>query len=121
MPLVHVENTAAEGGVVPPRRKYKFKSGTVVKRVIKKLQTSTKLLLRKAPFRKLVKEIASQNNDGPIMFKQQAMEALQEACEDYMIESFREADKHAKHANRKTISIKDIQMIAHVKARTSGN
>jgi|AntRauMFilla1563_2_1112583.scaffolds.fasta_scaffold06343_3 histone H3 len=119
MPLVHVENTTAEGGVVPKKRKYKFKTGTVVTRVIKKLQTSTKLLLRKAPFRKLVREIASDTHDGPIMFKQQAMEALQEACEDYMVESFREANKHAKHAKRKTISIKDIQMLSHVKDRTS--
>jgi len=93
------------------KRKYKFKSGTVVKRVIKKLQTSTKLLLQKAPFRKLVKGIATVTHEGPIMFKKDAIETLQEAAEDYMIEAFMDANKHAKHAKRKTIGVEDLQML----------
>jgi len=93
------------------KRKYRFKSGTVTLRVIKKLQTTTDLLVQKGPFRKLVKQITAEMG-VKILYQKKAMEALQEAAEDFIVEKFKHANKHAKHAKRKTISVADMQMIS---------
>ena len=102
------QNAEPETGV--KKRKYRFKSGTVALRMIKKLQTSTNLLVQKGPFRKLVKQITSEMGVS-IHYQKKAMEALQEAVEDYMTETFKHANKHAKHAKRKTIGVQDLQMV----------
>jgi len=98
----------AETGV--KKRKYRFKSGTVTLRVIKKLQTTTDLLVQKGPFRKLVKQITSEMG-VKILYQKKAMEALQEAAEGFIVEKFKHANKNAKHAKRKTICIADLQMV----------
>lgn len=59
-------------------------------REIKKYQKTTELLLRKGPFARLVREIAQPNADNPgmlgnIKFKPDALRALQEASEAYII------------------------------------
>jgi len=94
------------------KRKYRFKSGTVALRTIKKLQTTTNLLVQKleGPFRKLVKQMTADMGVS-IHYQKKAMEALQDATEDYMIDKFKRANKHAKHAKRKTICIDDLQMV----------
>jgi len=107
-PATDPENPILETGV--KKRKYRFKSGTVALRVIKKLQTTTNLLIQKGPFRKLVKQITSEMGVS-ILYQKKAMEALQEAAEGFVIEKFKHANKHAKHAKRKTISIADLQMV----------
>merc|ERR1712118_299972 len=56
--------------------------GTKALREIKKLQKTTDLLLRKLPFQRLVREIAHGENVD-LMFKAQALLALQEATEMY--------------------------------------
>jgi histone H3 len=107
-PATDPENPILETGV--KKRKYRFKSGTVALRAIKKLQTTTNLLVQKSPFRKLVKQITAEMGIK-ILYQQKAMEALQEAVEHYLIEKFKVANKHAIHANRKTIAVADLQMI----------
>jgi len=93
------------------KRKYRFKSGTVALRVIKKLQTTTDLLVQKGPFRKLVKQITAEMG-VKILYQKKAIEALQEAAEGFIVEKFKQANKHAKHAKRKTICVSDMQMLA---------
>jgi len=107
-PATDPENPILETGV--KKRKYRFKSGTVALRVIKKLQLTTNLLVQKGPFRKLVKQITAEMGVS-ILYQKKAMEALQEAVEGYVIEKFKVANKHATHAKRKTISIADLQML----------
>jgi len=107
-PATDPENPILETGV--KKRKYRFKSGTVALRNIKKLQTTTNLLIQKGPFRKLVKQITADMGVS-ILYKKKAIEALQEAVESYVIEKFKHASKHAAHAKRKTISIADLQML----------
>jgi histone H3/H4 len=53
-------------------------------REIKKYQKSTELLLRKAPFQRLVREVC-QGFKGDFMFKKDALLALQEAAEAYVV------------------------------------
>ena len=62
-PRKHLANKAArktapsEGGVKKPHR---YRPGTVALREIRKYQKSTDLLIRKLPFQRLVREIASE-------------------------------------------------------------
>jgi len=107
-PTTKGDQTVVETGV--KKRKYRFKSGTVTLRDIKKLQTTTNLLVQKGPFRKIVKQITSEMGVN-ILYQKKAIEALQEAVEGYVIEKFKHANKNAKHAKRKTICVADLQMI----------
>lgn len=97
------------GGIKKTRKKYKFKSGTVCVREIKKIQKTTKLLIQKSPFKRIIKEITQEYTQG-IIYQKNALEALQEAAEDYIIEIFKNANKQAIYGNRKTITIGDVQM-----------
>jgi len=95
--------------VAKPRKKYRFKSGTVSLREIKKMQMTTKLLIQHSPFKRIVKEITADLTPN-IMYQKAAIEALQEAAECYIVDIFKSANKQAKYGNRKTITIGDVQM-----------
>ena len=89
-----------------PRR---FRPGTVALREIRRYQKSTELLIRKLPFQRLVREIASeQQND--LRFQASAIAALQEATEAYMVSLFEDSNLAAIHAKRVTVMNKDIAL-----------
>lgn len=46
--------------VARPEKKSRFRPGTVALREIRRYQKSTELLIRKLPFQRLVREVASQ-------------------------------------------------------------
>ena len=71
-------------GVKKPHR---FRPGTVALREIRKFQKSTELLIRKLPFQRLVREIATEYKSD-LRFQSQAVFAIQEACEAYMVGLF---------------------------------
>ena len=78
-------------------------------REIRKFQKSTDLLIRKAPFQCLVKEVAQEfKND--LRFQSTAILALQEASEAYLVGLFEDTNLCAIHAKRVTIMPKDIQL-----------
>lgn len=104
------DNTLLVVPVVPKmRKKYKFKSGTVSLREIKKMQKTTKLLIQYSPFKRIIKEL-TQYLTKNIIYQRAAIEALQEAAEDYIIDIFKSANKQAKYGKRKTITVGDMQM-----------
>ena len=87
----------------------RFRPGTVALREIRRYQKSTELLLRKLPFQRLVREIASeQQND--LRFQATAIAALQEATEAYMVSLFEDSNLAAIHAKRVTVMNKDIAL-----------
>ena len=94
----------AAGGVKKPHR---FRPGTVALREIRKFQKSTELLIRKLPFQRLVREIA-QEYKSDLRFQSQAVLAIQEAAEAYMVGLFEDTNLCAIHAKRVTIMPKDI-------------
>ena len=101
-------NPAIDVSAEKKKKKYKFKPGTVSLREIKKLQKTTKHLIQKKPFYRLVKEICAgvQSN---CKFQQEAMSALQEDAENYLVEFFKKSQKNAIHAGRKTVHIQDFK------------
>jgi len=105
------KKVVAAGGVKKPHR---FRPGTVALREIRRFQKSTELLIRKLPFQRLVREIASEfKND--LRFQSSAVLALQEAAEAYMVGLFEDTNLCAIHAKRVTIMPKDIQLARRIR------
>mmetsp|Transcript_6294 Transcript_6294/g.14470 ORF Transcript_6294/g.14470 Transcript_6294/m.14470 type:complete len:106 (-) Transcript_6294:603-920(-) len=76
---------------------------------IRKFQRSTDLLIHRLPFARLVKEISLKFHHC-LNWQQVAIEALQHACEDYVIGLLQDANLSAIHANRITIMPKDLKL-----------
>ena len=81
---------------------------------IRKLQSSTGLLLRKLPFQRLVKAIAA-TLDVELRFGASALLALQEAAEAYLVALFEDGNLCASHAKRVTIQVKDMQLARRIR------
>ena len=98
------------GGVKKPHR---YRPGTVALREIRRYQKSTDLLIRKAPFLRLVKEIAQQIKED-VRFQSTAVLALQEASEYYLVGLFEDTNMCAIHGKRVTIMPKDMQLARRI-------
>ncbi len=98
-------------GVHKPHR---FKPGTIALREIRKFQKSTDLLFRKLPFARLVYEIG-QDFKTNLRWQSQAILAIQEASEAYLVGLFEDANLRAIHAKRVTIMPKDIQLARRIR------
>merc|ERR1719291_1112998 len=72
-------------------------------------QKSTELLIRKMPFQRLVRELTSDFKTD-LRFQSQAVLALQEAAEAYLVGLFEDTNLCAIHAKRVTIMPKDLQL-----------
>jgi histone H3 len=81
---------------------------------VSKYQKSTELLIRKAPFQRLVREIA-QDFKNDLRFQSTAVLALQEASEAYLVGLFEDTNLCAIHAKRVTIMPKDIQLARRIR------
>ena len=108
---------APTGGV----KKRRFRPGTVALKEIHRYQKSTELLIRKLPFQRLVREIANDRDVipghmiGKIRFQTDAIKALQESCEAYLVGLFEDTNLCAIHAKRVTIMPKDIHLARRIR------
>ena len=109
---------APKGGV---KKRYRYRPGTVALKQIRQYQKSTELLIRKLPFQRLVREIASDSEViksplcGKVRFQSAAIMALQEASEAYLVGLFEDSNLCAIHAKRVTIMPKDIQLARRIR------
>ena len=93
---------------------FRFRPGTVALREIRKYQKSVDLLLRKAPFQRLVREVA-QDFKADLRFQSTAVMALQEASEAYLVGLFEDTNLCAIHGKRVTIMPKDMQLARRIR------
>ena len=91
------------GGVKRPHR---YRPGTVALREIRRYQKTTNLLIPRAPFLRLVREIAM-DFKSYLRFQASAIEALREATETYLIKLFKDCQLCAIHAKRHDFGQKD--------------
>jgi histone H3/H4 len=114
-------NNALSSGAARPRKR--FRPGTVALREIRKYQRSTELLIRKISFARLVREITQQCNstpaDGEKRYQADALLALQEAAEFFLVHLFEDANLCAIHAKRVTIMPKDIALASRLRGGAS--
>lgn len=80
---------AAGAGATPQRRR--FRPGARALREIRLMQQSTSLLIRKLPFARLVREIQMEFTGRAFRWQAEALLALQEAVEAYLVRTFEDA------------------------------
>lgn len=105
-------DAAVEAGA-PHKKKWRYKPGVQALREIRWLVQSTKLLLRKKPFQRLVREVAGKIKSD-IRWETLALLALQEAAEANLVHVLSNANLCAIHAKRITIFPKDIQLAKRI-------
>jgi len=108
---------ANAGGIKKPHR---FRPGTVALREIRHYQRSDKLLIRRLPFQRLVREIA-QDYKTDLRFQVSALMAMQESAEAFLVGMFEDANLCAIHAKRVTIMPKDVQLAGRIRGGEGAN
>ena len=116
------------GGKCPPRKQHpmapaprqgvkkkrRYRPGNRALMEIRKYQRSTETLIRKLPFQRLCREVAH-IIDPKLRFQSEAVRALQEACEAYLVGLFEDTNLCAIHAKRVTIMPKDMQLARRIR------
>ena len=100
-------------GAKKPRR---YRLGTVALQDIRRYQRSTELLIRRAPFDHLGRELVQDMQCRGIELRVSPMvvTALQEAAEAYLVLLFEDTNLCAIHAKCVTIMSKDIQLVRRI-------
>ena len=105
------KSAPASGGM---KRVKKTKPGTVTLREVKKYQKSTAMVLPRAPFQRLVRQICT-DMDHELRFQSMALQALQEASEAYIVGVFEDTNLCAIHAKRMTVMKKDMDLARRIR------
>merc|ERR1712129_570707 len=100
----------------PSKQKRRYRPGTKALREIRKYQQSTELLLRKLPFSRLVKEIATKYKRD-LRFQASALMALQCATEAHLVSLFEDSNLCCLHAKRVTVMPRDMQLARRIRGR----
>ena len=97
-----------------PTRRYQ--PGMKALREIRKFQKSTDLLIPALPFSRLLREIVQTVTDGQqFRFQSQAIKALQEASEAFLVGLFEDSCLCAMHAKRVTVMPKDMDLARRIR------
>ncbi|CAN9504680.1 unnamed protein product [Ophioblennius macclurei] len=99
-----------------PRRR-RFRPGTRALMEIRKFQKSSNLLIRKAPFFRLVHEVCQTMTSVQLRWNLYALLALQEAAEAFLVLLLSDANLCAIHAKRVTIFPRDIQLARRIRGQ----
>ena len=119
-PAKHISKKKHRGDKrLPPRGagggRGRLRPGTRALREIRRFQKSTELLIRKLPFARLVREIQLPFTLEPYRWQAEALLALQEAAEAYLVRLFEDANLCAIHGKRVTIMVRDIQLARRIR------
>ena len=99
-----------------PKPHRRYRPGVLAMRQIKRYQKSTELLIRVAPFQRLVRQITLSVSGGKqFTYQAEAINALQHAAEAYLVGLFEDTNLCTLHAKRVTIMPKDIQLARRIR------
>ena len=96
----------------------------VALRKIRRYQKSTKCLIKRSPFQKLIQEISQEYciyPQGPgtpsmeVRFQSTAIAALQEAAENFIVGLFEDVNLLAVHAKRDMVMQRDIRLALRIR------
>ena len=94
----------------------RYRPGTVALQEIRRYQWSTELLIRRAPFDHLIRELVQDLWRGghELRISPAAITALQEAVEVYLVLLFEDTNLSTIHAKCVTTMLKDIQLARRI-------
>jgi histone H3 len=96
-------------------KRHRYRPGILALREIRRYQATTELLIRKLPFQRLVREITQGLVKESYRWQSQAMGALQESAEAYLVGLFADTNLCALHAKRVTILPRDILLARRIR------
>jgi histone H3 len=103
------------------RKPHRWRPGIMVAlREIQKFQKNTDLLIRKAPFQRLVCKIALKFGKSDLQMQSTAVLALQEAAEYFMVDVFSDTNLCAMHGKHVTIMKKDMVLACPIQGIPMG-
>ena len=101
---------AKKAAKVPGQKKHRrFRPGTVALREIRRFQKTGETLIRRAPFQRMVREVATAAKSG-LRWQSAALAAMQEATESYVVGLLSDSNLCALHARRVTVMPRDIHL-----------
>jgi histone H3 len=111
--MARTKETARKSGKSPrkalgSKKSAKKATATGAKKSFR-FRPGTDLLLRKAPFQRLVRELTAAHKDG-LRFQSSAVLAIQEATESYVVSLLADTNLCAIHTKRVTIMPRDIHL-----------
>lgn len=109
--LAQKKSAPAEGGI---RMRHRRRPGTVALREIKRYQKTADFLLPRAPVQRLIRSIST-GIDPELRFRSEALAAIQEAAESYIVGLFEDTTLCAVHARRTTIMQKDMALARRIR------
>ncbi len=111
-PCLHLATKATQAAgqkAIVVRKPHPWHPGMGAAGKIHKFQKTTDLLIRKAPFQRVVWEIVQQvSGKSDLQMQSTADLTLQEATEYFMVVVFNDTNLCASHGKRKTIMVKDL-------------
>jgi len=107
--------TRAAEKVKTPIKHRRHRPGALALKQIRQYQRTTELLIRRAPFQRLVRECMMGTGVKDLRIQAVALEALQHAAEAYLVLLFEDTNLLALHAKRVTIMPKDIQLARRIR------
>ena len=111
-PILEKDGAASQAGDQKVKRK--AKPGAVALREIKFYQKQTECLLPRLPLQRLIRDITS-SIDPDLRFQSNALVAMQEAAEAYLVGIFEDTNLCAIHAKRATIMKKDMELARRIR------
>ena len=122
-PRYHLATKAARltgKKAIAMRKPCRWCPGTVALREIQKIQKTTDLLIRKAPFQHLVRRIALKFGKSNLQMQSTAVLALQEAAEYFMVYVFSDTNLCVMHGKRVIIMVRDMVLACCIQGITMG-
>jgi histone H3 len=110
-PCLHLATKAARASAqkaIVVRKPHRWCPGMVAAREINKFQKTTNLPIRKAPFQRLVQELALKFRKSNLQMQSTADLALQEAAEYFKINAFNDTNLCTAHGKHVTIMVNDL-------------
>jgi histone H3 len=111
-PCLHLATKTAQAvaqKAIAVRKPHRWRPGMAALREIRKFKKITHLLIRKAPFQCLVREIVhNMSRKSDLQMQSTALLALQEAAEYFMVDVFSDTNLCTQHGKRVTIMAKNM-------------
>ncbi|CAK5108451.1 unnamed protein product [Meloidogyne enterolobii] len=94
--------------------------GSLTLKEIRKYQNSVNLIIPRAAFIRLVRDVSNKITDGRVLkWKGLALVAIQEAAEHYLVDMFEGANLCALHTGRVTLMQKDVKLLRQLRGEAN--
>ncbi|XP_069611535.1 histone H3-like centromeric protein A [Ranitomeya imitator] len=101
------------------QQRYRHENQTLME--IRKYQNSTRLLIQRLPFTRLVRQVCMEYSCGMVYsWQSSAITTLQEAAEAFIVQLFSDSHLCSLKSKRVTLYVEDIQFVRRIRGHRDG-